>query len=361
MTIAVYGATGATGRLVAAELLQAGRSCALVGRKRQRLEDVAVRLGVEPPLRVAAADDGPALRRALDGSTVLVNCASGVGELLAEAALDARVHYIDAAGDQGFIRALFERYGSRAEAAGVVLVPALGFDYAIGDCLAKLAAEDHEPLEEVVLAYALHGAGVSADAVAAPGDAGHGEEVLYADGRWQRVTAGVSRATFRFPPPLGPQSMTRYGSGEVVTVPRHTRTNRVVSLVTTSTWAPHPALAPLVPFVRPLAAAARRSWLGPPLRRAAGLPRRSVPGDATRRESRFTVAALAHGADGSRGRALGEGVDFDRVTVATLAAGARLLSEDGVRRTGVLSAAAAFDPARFLDGLRPQGLRWHRG
>ncbi|OLE39004.1 MAG: hypothetical protein AUG48_00245 [Actinobacteria bacterium 13_1_20CM_3_68_9] len=53
--------------------------------------------------------------------------------------------------------------------AGVALVTAMGFDYAPGDMIAALTAEDMGPLDEVVLAYAVTGFGATrANALSAP-------------------------------------------------------------------------------------------------------------------------------------------------------------------------------------------------
>jgi hypothetical protein len=167
----------------------------------------------------------------------------------------------------------------------------------------------------------------------------------------------VHRASFRFPPPLGRQPMQRYGSGEVITVPRHTRTRRVTSLITASTWSPHPSLTPLLPFVRPFASRLRRSPFRPLLGLAAprGGPERSD--DERRRTASFTIAAVAQGEDGSIGRGLVEGSDFYALTATLLAIGAmRLAVAPGV--AGTVPPAVAFDAAELLDSLADRGLRW---
>jgi hypothetical protein len=45
--------------------------------------------------------------------------------------------------------------------------------------------------------------------------------------------------------------MSRYPSGEVITVPRHTRTKRVVSLITSRTLAPNAVAVRLLPYSQP--------------------------------------------------------------------------------------------------------------
>ena len=46
---------------------------------------------------------------------------------------------------------MFDATAPKAERKGVALVPACGFDYVPGDCIARIAARGHEPLEELVL------------------------------------------------------------------------------------------------------------------------------------------------------------------------------------------------------------------
>ena len=69
------------------------------------------------------------------------------------------------------MRKVFEDYGPRAARAGVALVTAMGFDYAPGDMIAALTAEGMEPLDEIVLAYAVRGFGATrGTALSASGD-----------------------------------------------------------------------------------------------------------------------------------------------------------------------------------------------
>jgi short subunit dehydrogenase-like uncharacterized protein len=349
LAVAVYGATGLTGRLVLSELESLGTPSVIVGRDTEALAELERDHDNVGEARPARLDDPARLRASIDGCEVVVNCAGAIGgEALIEAALDARAGYADAAGEQWFIRTVFERYDQAARAAGVSIVPALGFDYAIGDCIARLAAEGYEPLRELVIAYALSGSGVSGDALSAPAGERR-DELIYRDGEWRPAAPGIHRASFGFPPPLGRQPMQRYGSGEVITVPRHTATARVTTLITASSWAPHPALAGLIPYLRPLAAGLRHSSLRGVLRLAARSGAGVADPQRDREAARFVIAALAHGEDGSVGRGLVEGADFYGLTAATLAEGARLLAGDGA--AGVHSAATAFEPASFLDSL----------
>ncbi len=60
--IAVYGATGYTGRLVALQLRDRGLDAVLCGRNGAKLRRLVDEIGVDWPVRAAAIDDAPALR-----------------------------------------------------------------------------------------------------------------------------------------------------------------------------------------------------------------------------------------------------------------------------------------------------------
>jgi short subunit dehydrogenase-like uncharacterized protein len=329
-----------------------------------------------PTARVAVApiEDAAALGRALEGCAAVVNCApaAACGDRLLYAALDTHAHYVDAAGEQHHIQRLFDAFGDEAGRRGIAIVPACGFDYAIGDCLAKLAARDCEPAAEIVIAYCIEGSDVSGNSAQNAANAPVAPEVVYRAGRWRPVPFELDRGAFDFPAPFGRRQMSRYGSGEVITVPRHTRTREVRTLITTTSLCPHPALLPVFPVLRPAIGLARRTpGARDLLRLAASLAaRRGSPAPTAPAESaahpatvptvdpgrRFVVAAEAKGLDGSAGRATAVGGDFHTITAALLAYAAVSLVSS--RASGVFSPATAFPPDALLDALAPLGVTW---
>jgi short subunit dehydrogenase-like uncharacterized protein len=358
VTIVLSGATGYTGRLTGEELGRRGVDHVLSGRNAEALARLAAERGVRA--QAATLDDGPALRSLLADAEVVINCAGPftvAGDALVRAAVETGTHYVDSTGEQPFIRMIFERHGAAAERAGVALVPALGFDYAPGDCLAHLTAKGHEPLEELVVAYAVRSFGMTRGTLRSALEVMKGGDVIYEDGDWRPAPAGVYRASFAFPAPIGTQPMSRSPSGELITVPRHTRTRKVTALLTSSTVAPHPALAPLLPLATPALGSALRSPLRSLLSRAIdALP--EGPPVEKRRAASFVIVALARGEDGSQARGVVRGSDVYGLTAVTLADGAERMSTPGYDRAGALAPAAAFDAAAFLDALAGQGLSW---
>jgi short subunit dehydrogenase-like uncharacterized protein len=353
VTIVLYGATGYTGRLVADELARRGLDHVLSGRDPVKLERLAdERGGAALP---ASLEDDSSLRALLQNAAAVINCAGPftlAGDALARAAIATGTHYVDSTGEQPFIQMIFDRHGRSADRAGVALVPALGFDYAPGDCLARLTAQGLEPLEELVVAYDVERFGMSRGTLRSALEILKGGDVVYSGERWQAAPSGVSRATFEFPAPLGRRAVSRYPAGEVITVPHHTRTQAVTALITNTTVAPLGVLAPVLPYALPGLALTLRT----PLR---GLIARSIralpegPPDDARRATRFTVAVLARALDGRTRRGSLTGSDVYGTTAVALVEGARRLAEGG--RAGALAPAAAFEPASFLDAL---GVSW---
>ena len=61
------------------------------------------------------------------------------GGAAAEAAIAQGAHYIDSTGEPPFIREVFERYGPRAESAGIGMITAFGYDWVPGNLAGALA------------------------------------------------------------------------------------------------------------------------------------------------------------------------------------------------------------------------------
>jgi len=360
VTVVVYGATGYTGRLAAAELARRGLAPLLAGRNAEKLARVSEEVAQGAPFRIAAADDRPALRRLLADAEVVINCAGPftlAGDALVGSAVVTGTHYADSTGEQSYMKMVFERHGDEAERRGVALVPGMGFDYAPGDCLARLVSRQTEPLEELTMAYALAGFGMSRGTMRSALQMLGGGDTVYRDGAWRPAPSGVNRGNFVFPAPIGRQAVSRYPAGEVITVPRHTQTRNVRAVLTTATAAPHPLLTPLLPFVMPGVALGLRTPLRPVLNRAIGrLP--EGPAEAERRAARFTIVAQAAGLDGSVSSGVLRGTDVYGITAVLLGYAAQLMGEPSYAAAGALGPAAAFDPAALLDAMKEHGLTY---
>lgn len=132
----IYGANGYTGGLIARLAAERGLRPLLAGRDAASVGALARERGLEH--RVFPLDDPRALDAALAGVAAALHCAgpfSHTSQPMAEACLRTRTHYLDITGEV----AVFERLAARdaeARAAGVTLLPGVGFDVVPSDCLA---------------------------------------------------------------------------------------------------------------------------------------------------------------------------------------------------------------------------------
>ncbi len=134
--ILLYGATGYTGRLIAQKAKATGLDIRLAGRSRESVAAVAEPLGL--PCVAAALDDPAALDAAVKGSALVLHVAgpfSATSKPMVEACLRNRVHYLDITGEIDVFEACAAR-DAAAKAAGIMLMPGVGFDVVPSDCMA---------------------------------------------------------------------------------------------------------------------------------------------------------------------------------------------------------------------------------
>jgi short subunit dehydrogenase-like uncharacterized protein len=356
--IAVYGATGYTGKLVAAELARAGADLVISGRNPAKLEALASQLEIDPAVRPAALDDPAALRALFADCAVVVDCAGPFvhyGEPVLAAAIDAQAHYLDTTGEQPYMRMAFERYGARAADAGVAVVPAMGFDYVPGDMIASLTARGMGELDELSVSYCWQGfapsQGTARSAVEILGGAG----VEWRNGTWVGAGRNPSAGVHDFPAPIGRQHMIRYPSGEQITVPQHVKTRAVHTTMNASAFGPQ-RLAPVTAaMMLPLGLALRT-----PIKRLAGaaisrLPEGPTP--AQREAMRWTIVCEARQGEVEQRGVIG-GKDVYGLTAAAICQGAMIAAGSGFDRRGALAPSQAFDPEEFLAGLDRFDVRW---
>src|SRR5262245_54603425 len=132
----IYGANGYTGSLIAREAVARGQRPVLAGRKAPALGALADERGREP--RVFALDDPAAVSAGFRGVRAVLHCAGPFARTsrpMADACLRERVHYLDITGEVAVFEALAAR-DAEAKAAGVLLLPGVGFDVVPSDCLA---------------------------------------------------------------------------------------------------------------------------------------------------------------------------------------------------------------------------------
>jgi short subunit dehydrogenase-like uncharacterized protein len=325
MKIAVYGASGFTGRLVVAELAHRGIDAVLVGRDAERLRHVADTEVRQAPLEHAA------LVRAFRGCEAVINCAGPftlLGEPVVRAADGASCHYVDIAGEQTYLARLFD--GPKLD---VSAVPGVNDDGLPSDLLAHLVAERVGAVRELVIGLDLvRGGGAPSRgtlrSVLANVDMFTAGGLGYADGRWD-PDIPAQRTTMAF---LGEEvPVVKFPLPAVVTVPHHVPAGRVEGVT------------------RPELVA---GFAGATTELIEQLP--EGPAEAHRQAGRWIIAVEAVGDDG-QARGVVHGADTYGITAVIAVEAARRLVADGAR-PGVLAPAQAFDAADFLAYLETRGV-----
>ncbi|WP_394613614.1 saccharopine dehydrogenase NADP-binding domain-containing protein [Lentzea sp. JNUCC 0626] len=200
--IAVYGASGTTGRFVVAELEKRGHEPLPFGRAQ------------------ATADDPAALDRALAGASAVINAAGpfAVTALpLLAAAERAGVPYVDVAAE---IEANADTF---ARGASIPAVPAMAFFGGLADLLVTAAMGTWTSADAAHVAYGLSGWQPTAGTLAAgqvSRDRRAGQRVRYRDGAMSYHDDAPPTLTWEFPD--GPrQVIGEFSMADVVTIPSH--------------------------------------------------------------------------------------------------------------------------------------------
>ena len=170
LDMVVFGATGITGRNVAAYLAErapeTGASWAAAARDAAKLERLLGDMGISAPETIVAdLRDPDSLAAMASRSRVVLNLVgpyTPYGRPLIEACVAGGAHYIDISGEMPFVRQIIDAFDSRAQAAGVKVVQVCGFESIPPDLSVLLASETarerwDEALSEVDLDFKMTG------------------------------------------------------------------------------------------------------------------------------------------------------------------------------------------------------------
>ena len=349
----IYGATGYTGRLVAAEAVEVGVWPVLAGRDARKLGALADSVGAAaggewpcPPLetRMFDLDDPARIAAALHDIDVVLHCAgpfSRTAPPMFEACLGTGTHYVDITGEIAVCETLAAR-DPEARQKGIMVLPAAGFDVVPSDCLIADLAARHPGGRVLRL-------GLSVRSGASRGTMKTALESVNAmrirrDGNVRRVPAGTMRHEFDFGhgptaalvTPLADVSTAWWSTG-IENIETYNRAGRrLPRLMRLSRW-----------FGWLLAGRAAqvllRRWVdrGPP-----------GPSDAARRTSEGIMVAEIEDAEGRRAAARMRVSDPYGFTAKSLVAiGARALNGDLKAGYQTPSSAYGADFVRQFDGV----------
>lgn len=137
MSFLIYGANGYTGELITRYAVERGMRPILAGRNAIQIEALAKKHHLE--YRVFSLDETDRLDAVLQDVAMVLHCAgpfSLTSRPMVEACLRNKKHYTDITGEIAVFEAC-AAMGKKAEDAGVMLMPGVGFDVVPSDCLAK--------------------------------------------------------------------------------------------------------------------------------------------------------------------------------------------------------------------------------
>lgn len=173
--IVLYGATGFVGSRTAEYLARHPERerfrFALAGRNRGKIEALQQRLAAsargvsEIGVLVADSADRKAVAAMASQGRVLINTAgpfSLYGDLIVDACVQAKTHYVDITGEPVWVRALIDRHHERAAADGTRIIPCCGFDSVPSDIGTLFVARHAQrtlgaPCVEVANYYQMYG------------------------------------------------------------------------------------------------------------------------------------------------------------------------------------------------------------
>ena len=327
-TVAVFGAYGHTGRFVVSELRKRGWTPILSGRDADKLNAVG-NAHRELEVRVASVDDPASLDRAISGARAVINCAGPFIDTAApviEAALRARIHYLDVAAEQLAVLATFERFADVARDAGIVIAPAMAFYGGLADLLATAAIGNWAAADEICIAIALD-SWEPTRGTRLTGQRNPGRRFVFSDNRLERADPPPGR-TWNFPAPFGPQDVVGLSLAETIIIPRHLSTPEIRAYIN---------LAPLTDLRNP------------------DTPPPTAADESGRSAQIFLVDVVVRKGEEER-RAVARGQDIYAITAPIVVEATQRVVNGLARTIGVAAAGDLFDARDFLRSLCPAHL-----
>ena len=136
-TFLIYGANGYTGELITRYAVERGMKPIIAGRNQAGIEVLAAKYGLD--YRVFSLDEAEKIDAALQETKMVLHCAgpfSITSRPMVEACLRNKKHYTDITGEIAVFEAC-AAMDEKAKAAGIMIMPGVGFDVVPSDCLAR--------------------------------------------------------------------------------------------------------------------------------------------------------------------------------------------------------------------------------
>lgn len=327
-TVAVFGASGHTGRFVVAELLRRGLRPLALGRDAGKLAAAGF-AGRGVAVAAVGIDDPAGLDRALAGADAVINCAGpflDTANAVAAAAIRARIHYLDVSAEQASVQATYADFDAAAREAGVVVLPAMAFYGGLADLMATLAVGDREAIDAIEVGIFLDSWQPTLG-TRITGRRNTAQRLTIVDGRLAPLPS-VSATAWAFSEPVGLQEVTELPFSEAILITRHLRTSQLRTYLNNA----------------PLRELRDEATPAP------------TPADASGRSAQiFQLEVIATGGGETR-RVIARGRDIYAVTAPLVCEAAQRLLGGQAGRAGVAAPGELFDALRVLLALVPAHL-----
>jgi hypothetical protein len=328
-TVAVFGATGHTGRFVVSELIRRGLTPIAVARDGAKLAELGFAArGIA--VREASIEDQASLDRAFGGAAAIVNCAGPFLETanaVASAALRVGAHYLDVTAEQGSTLTTYETFDEPARDAGVVVIPAMGFYGGFADLLVTAAMGDWSFADDIRIGIALD-SWHPTQGTRITGQKNTARRMVVAGGRLEPLPQPAAEMDWDFPEPFAQQKVIELPFSEIAVIARHTRTSEL------HTYLSQTALRDI------------RDPATPP----------PVPADPSGRSAQtFMVEAFVRRGDQTR-HIVARGQDIYAFSAPLVCEAVQRILGGEVRESGSQAPGAVFEARGFLNALAPQHL-----
>jgi NAD(P)-dependent dehydrogenase (short-subunit alcohol dehydrogenase family) len=333
-TIAVFGASGHTGRFVVTQLLLRGFAPLAVGRDGAKMRASGFE-GRGVPIRLASIDDPASLDRALTGAAAVINCAGpflDTADAVAAAALRARIHYLDVTAEQPSAQATFDSFGAAAEETGIVVIPAMGFYGGFVDLLATAVMGNWDFADEIRVGIALD-SWRPTQGTRMTGQRNTARRLVIEDGQFVPLAQPAPQTIWDFPEPFVRQEVSAVPFSEVPLIARHLRVARLGTYLNN---------APL----RDL----RDSTTPPP-----------IAADESGRSAQTFLVDVVVQNGGSIRHGTAQGRDIYAFTAPLVVEALERILDGRIRGNGAVAPGETFDSMDFLRALVPEYLTFELG
>jgi len=228
--ILILGATGKTGRLTLKKLVELDQNVTIGGRNKPELEALSAKYHV-PHLCIDIKDKGKLISIFKNFNTIinLVGPFTSLGYIPVNAAIAARVHYLDSSWEQEFFYNL-NSYHDYAVKNKVAIVSGIGMSPGVSDLMVASGYQEFDEIQNISIHYVegmqnrfSYGSLISA------AKALKSQSLFFSGGQFVPVKAGGKTKEFVFRNKFKKQKLISYPTGDVVTIPRYIKTDSVES------------------------------------------------------------------------------------------------------------------------------------